>query len=63
MLGVVARWRLLLLPALLALAALGALTIHPFRYDDHGLGSLLYTLLYTAGLPLLGSDAHSLARA
>jgi hypothetical protein len=53
MLGVVARWRLLLLPGLLAVVAFGLLNAHPFSYDDRRLGSLLYGVLFTAGYPLL----------
>ncbi len=54
-LALLARWRVMLWPAALALLALAAANISPRPYDDGGLGSLTFGIIHTLGIPFVGA--------
>jgi hypothetical protein len=54
-LALLARWRVMLWPAALALLALAAASISPRPYDDGGLGSLTFGIIHTLGIPFVGA--------
>jgi hypothetical protein len=46
-------------PAALALAALAASSVAPRPYDDGGLGSLTFGIIYTLGAPFVATASFS----
>jgi hypothetical protein len=54
-LGFLARRRVLLWPAGLALLALGFAFVSPRPYDDGGFGSLSYGIIHSIGLPFVAA--------
>jgi hypothetical protein len=53
--GFLARRRVMLWPAALALSGLALASLVPRPYDDGGLGTLSFALIHTVGIPFVGA--------